>query len=283
MTPSFVQRVARVAGLALAACSSQPPPAAAVGSEATQGAEAPATPPLGDPTASGNARTQLRDVLAWINGAQIDEATYRARFATEFVAQVPYAQFAGLVSSLRGPQPWQSARLEESVTLVDHWQRGDEKLRVTLMPYSKDTSLIGGLMFTADADEPTAPKQPPATSAAAVQRLQELGKLSLLVAATSSDKCEPMVQVDAEVSQPIGSTFKLWVLAAVVNKVRAGALRWTELVTIQDSLDSLPSGVTQNDRDGSTRTVRELAERMISISDNTATDHLIARVGRDTI
>lgn len=284
MRHSFAKCAAALTGLVLAACSSQPPPAAAVGSEATQGAEAPATSPqVGEPSASLSARAQLRDVLAWINGAHLDEAGYRARFASDFVAQVPYAKFAGLVGSLRSQEPWQSARLEESVTLVDHWQRGEEKLRVTLMPYSKDPSLIGGLMFTADAEEPSAPKQPPATSGAAVQRLQELGKLSLLVAATSSGKCEPMVQVDAELSQPVGSTFKLWVLAAVVNKIRAGQLRWTDRVTIQDSLDSLPSGVTQEEQDGSTRTVRELAERMIAISDNTATDHLIARVGRPAV
>ena len=235
------------------------------------------------PNASTNAHAQLADVLAWVNGAHIDKASYRARFASDFVAQVPYEKFAGLVGSLRGEMPWKSARVEESVTLVGHWQRGEDKLRVTLMPHSKDPSVIGGLMFTPDTEDTVTLKESSATIGAAVERLQAMGKLSLLVASTSSGKCEPMLQVESALSQPVGSVFKLWVLAAIVHKVHAGELRWTDPVTIQDSLDSLPSGVTQDDRDGSTRTVRELAERMIAISDNTATDHLIARVGRVTI
>jgi hypothetical protein len=92
-----------------------------------------------------------------------------------------------------------------------------------------------------------------------------------------------LLQVEPELSQPVGSAFKLWVLAAVVKKVRAGELHWTDPVTIQDALDSLPSGITQDDPHGSTRSVRELAERMIAISDNTATDHLIARVGKRAV
>jgi beta-lactamase class A len=222
-------------------------------------------------------------VLAWVNGANIDEASYRARFTSEFVSQVPYAKFSDLVAVLRGPQPWRSASIDESVKLTGHWTRAEEKLRVTLVPDSKDPSRIGGLMFAPEAPEPAAVTSPPATSGAAVERLQTLGKLSLLVASTARGKCEPLVQVEPELAQPLGSTFKLWVLAAVVKKVRAGELRWTDPVTIQDSLDSLPGGVTQDDPDGSTRTVRELAERMIAISDNTATDHLIARVGRSAV
>jgi hypothetical protein len=167
--------------------------------------------------------------------------------------------------------------------LVGHWQRGDDKLRVTLMPHSQDPSLIGGLMFHPDAEQAAAASTPAATNSTPVERLRAMGKLSLLVAATSSGQCEPLVEVEPELSQPVASAFKLWVLAALVDKVRAGELRWTDQVTIQDSLDSLPSGVTQDDRDGSTRTVRQLAERMIAISDNTATDHLIARVGRAAV
>lgn len=272
------------AWLALAACGSQPPAAAIVASGASQGAEAPApqTAPT-EPNASDHAHKQLQDVLAWVNGAPLDEAGYRARFASEFVAQVPYAKFANLVSSLKSGEPWQSARVEESVTLIGHWRRGEDKLRVTLMPLTSDPSLIGGLMFAQDADDSANPKDAPTTSGEAVERLKTMGKLSLLVASTSNGKCEPLIEVDSELNQPVGSTFKLWVLAAVVHQIHVGKLSWTDRVTIQDALDSLPTGVTQDDPDGSTRTVRELAERMISISDNTATDHLIMRVGRDTV
>ena len=50
---------------------------------------------------------------------------------------------------------------------------------------------------------------------------------------------------------------------------------------IRDELDSLPSGTTQDEPPGTGLPVRELALRMIAMSDNTATDHLIDLVGRD--
>jgi hypothetical protein len=46
---------------------------------------------------------------------------------------------------------------------------------------------------------------------------------------------------------------------------------------------SSPDGEIYALEDGTEVTLRRLAELMISISDNTATDHLIARLGRDTI
>ena len=280
MPRSLVRPVFCVALLTVHACSATPPPAAAVTTAASQGAEAPAPLAQG---ASGRARAQLSEVLSWLNGASLDEASYRARFASEFVSQVPYEKFAGIVESLRKGPPWQSVSVDESVKLVGHWRRGDDKLRVTLVPDGSDPARIGGLMFAPDAEASDALPEPPKTSGAAVERLKTMGTLSLLVAATASAKCEPLVQVDSELTQPLGSAFKLWVLLAVVKKIQAGELRWTDPIKIQDALDSLPNGVTQDERDGSTRSVRELAERMIAISDNTATDHLIARVGRSAV
>ncbi len=79
----------------------------------------------------------------------------------------------------------------------------------------------------------------------------------------------------------IGSSFKLWVLAALGSAVEAGDLRWDEKLKIQDAVKSLPSGVMQDQPDGAEFTLRQFAEKMISISDNTATDHLILKLGRD--
>jgi beta-lactamase class A len=276
------------------ACGSAPPPAAGVGTEPTRGGEiqaaaAPSTRPVAAALAQATAtesgdfshtRAQLAEVLSWANGAPLDEATYRTRFTQEFVTAFPYARFAGVLSSLRG-EPWQSSAVDVSVKLVGHWKRGEQSLRVSLAPSSADPSRIEHLLFTPDKEAASAGA---ATSASdAIERLQALGTLALLTAATTKGTCEPLTRVDAERSQPVGSTFKLWVLAAVLKKVRAGELKWTDPITIQDKLDSLPSGITQRDPDGSTRSLRELAERMIAISDNTATDHLIAKVGRTAV
>ncbi len=48
---------------------------------------------------------------------------------------------------------------------------------------------------------------------------------------------------------------------------------------VTDESKSLPSGVTQDNLAGMVLMVEELAERVISISDNTATDLLIQLVG----
>lgn len=82
---------------------------------------------------------------------------------------------------------------------------------------------------------------------------------------------------------PIASAFKLWVLDALARRVADGGLDWSQPVTISDELRSDPSGETYPLPTGTEVTVRHLAEVMISISDNTATDHLIDLVGRSAI
>jgi hypothetical protein len=186
------------------------------------------------------------------------------------------------VKQLHG-EPWQLAHVdpESDIQVVAHLTRGTQKLRVSLIITPAEPARIAGLIFA--PDEVHKPFVAPASAAEAIERLKKFGALSLLVASTANGRCEPLLQVDADRSQPVGSAFKLWVLAALSKQVATGKLRWTDPVVIRDQLDSLPSGTTQNDPDGSTRTVRELAERMIAISDNTATDHLIVQVGRDAV
>ncbi|HKD38121.1 MAG TPA: serine hydrolase [Pirellulales bacterium] len=77
----------------------------------------------------------------------------------------------------------------------------------------------------------------------------------------------------------IGSAFKLYVLATLVDK----KVPWDEIVTVEDRYKSLPSGVVQNWPAGTPTTVQTLAIQMLSLSDNTATDHLIALVGREEV
>jgi beta-lactamase class A len=81
----------------------------------------------------------------------------------------------------------------------------------------------------------------------------------------------------------IGSAFKLYVLGALATAIGKGELAWDDELAIQDELKSLPSGELQDEPDGTMLPVRTFAEKMISISDNTATDHLIQKVGREHV
>jgi len=82
---------------------------------------------------------------------------------------------------------------------------------------------------------------------------------------------------------PLGSAFKLYVLFALAQEVEAGRVSWSDELTIDDAVRSLPSGELQDEPNGTVVTVREAARKMISISDNTATDMLIRLLGRDRV
>jgi hypothetical protein len=93
---------------------------------------------------------------------------------------------------------------------------------------------------------------------------------------------EDVVATSGE-ARPIGSIFKLWVLLAVVDAIDAGDLAWSDELTITDDNKSLPSGRLQDEPAGTTVTVADAAQLMISISDNTATDLLMEAAGRDRV
>lgn len=79
----------------------------------------------------------------------------------------------------------------------------------------------------------------------------------------------------------IGSTFKLFILGALAEEVLAGRARWDEALAISDDLKSLPTGRMQLEAEGAEFPLSTYADLMISISDNTAADHLLSRVGRE--
>jgi hypothetical protein len=82
---------------------------------------------------------------------------------------------------------------------------------------------------------------------------------------------------------PVASVFKLWILDAVARSIDSGDIGWDTPVAIRNTLRSDPSGEVYGYPTGQEVTVSRLAELMISISDNTATDHLIDLSGRDAI
>lgn len=81
----------------------------------------------------------------------------------------------------------------------------------------------------------------------------------------------------------IGSTFKLYVLGALAEDVAAGKCAWSDEVAIDDAKKSLPSGTMQLLPEGTKKPIEQFAMQMISISDNTATDHLIRFLGRERV
>lgn len=79
----------------------------------------------------------------------------------------------------------------------------------------------------------------------------------------------------------VGSTFKLYVLAALSRAIAQGDRNWNDVVPL--SRKSLPSGILQNWPSDSPLTLQTLATLMISISDNSATDILMEQLGSESI
>lgn len=108
------------------------------------------------------------------------------------------------------------------------------------------------------------------------------GTTNALVAKLGQDgRLEPILAHNADTQLALGSTFKLYVLSALAHDIAAGRRDWDDVVQL--SVKSFPSGQMQDWPQGAPVTLQTLATMMISISDNTATDQLIAVLGRERI
>ncbi|KEO91409.1 hypothetical protein EH31_01725 [Erythrobacter longus] len=92
----------------------------------------------------------------------------------------------------------------------------------------------------------------------------------------------PIASSRAAEQMPIGSTFKLYVLATLAREIAEGKRSWSDQVTLGQAR-SFPSGMIQDWPENAPLSLHTLASLMISISDNTATDTLIEELGRDAI
>ncbi|MEH2321663.1 serine hydrolase [Nostoc sp.] len=87
------------------------------------------------------------------------------------------------------------------------------------------------------------------------------------------------VDVNGSTSFPAASTIKLPVLIAFFQDVDAGKIRLDEMLTMQQDMVAGGSGTLQYKPAGTKYAALEVATQMITISDNTATNMLIARLG----
>jgi beta-lactamase class A len=87
------------------------------------------------------------------------------------------------------------------------------------------------------------------------------------------------VDVNSAASFPAASTIKIPILVAFFQDLDAGKIRLDEMLTIQQQMIAGGSGNMQYKQVGTQFTALEVATKMITISDNTATNMLIARLG----
>ncbi|MEM1414219.1 MAG: serine hydrolase [Myxococcota bacterium] len=244
-------------------------------------------PDAGVPVPEGPAGLQLRwllDVFAGEATLSTDEVSMR--FTEAFLGAVGSAEeIVSILAQIRdesGP-----ATLVEVEAAPDGTQllavvvyRMGTYGRVALATEAAAPNRIGGLLFADGSDRDPTLDTPEEASV----RLAELAPdTGFLIAELVDGSCAPAAEARADAVLAIGSTFKLYVLAALADDVQAGTRAFTDVLAIRDDLKSLPSGRLQDEPEGTEVTLREHADLMISISDNTATDHLMFALGRENV
>ncbi len=227
-------------------------------------------------------RAQLDWFVRAINGGPLSEEVYQERFAEVFRLQVPFEdQFQPIVGRLEAvPGDWlvvsyTELDVDRAVGVV---AAGDERMQVSIAVQPEEPHLITGLLV-----QPADLESTPDSFENAIGRLESLGTLRLVAAEVIDGECVPLESVAGDEPMPIGSAFKLFVLGALADAIESGDVSWDDDIVIRDELKSIPTGILQDEPDGTVKSVREVAELMISISDNTAADLLVDLLGRERV
>ncbi|MCM8729482.1 serine hydrolase [Hephaestia sp. GCM10023244] len=230
-----------------------------------------AAPP---PAAADDAALKHRadDLVALLNGG----GDVAAAFAPEFLAQVNEAQLRATIAQVTQ----MLGRAETVATLTPisahaadatiAYEKGSLSLKFAVQPEAPHRFV--GLRLTGTQSG----EQSIAEVAAAVRALP--GKTGFILTRLDAPDASPIAAIDPDRPLAIGSAFKLVILAELVRAIEAGERDWDEAITLDGS--DLPGGFYADKAKGTIATLRDLATRMISVSDNSATDILLATLGR---
>ena len=104
-------------------------------------------------------------------------------------------------------------------------------------------------------------------------------RYSYQVSKVGDGRCSRVAGTNADLSLPLASIFKLYVLLAVSEAVKIGAVGWDDQLLVTKEGKLVGAAGLDEVPNGSTVSVRTAAQQMISASDNMATDLLIQRLG----
>ncbi|GAB4486320.1 MAG: serine hydrolase [Erythrobacter tepidarius] len=215
-------------------------------------------------------------VVMMLNGEAVPEDV----FSREFQAAIPAAQIKALSASLVAQfgaavgVDHLSPRDGTRAVLHIRFERGLAKGSIAIAPAQDNR--VSELLFTS-VDSLAVAGDTHERIAADLAALP--GTVNAWFAPL--DGGAPVISIGADKPLALGSTFKLYVLATLAEDVKAKRRNWSDVVLLSEK--SYPSGRLQDWPKGAPVTLHTLASLMISISDNTATDQLIAVLGRERI
>lgn len=220
---------------------------------------------------------RLNDVCALLN---LKSMQYDTVFTSEFLQKVPPMQLTMVTQQLtKESGGCVSIRVVDSTSAyqckAEAVTSNGYTIPITMSIRPNAPHLIEGLFLKP-------PMRVGSTLESVINDLKQLkGKTSL--SAINLSRRHVLAAYDSSAFMPIGSTFKLYVLGTLAEEIRRGKRRWDDVVLLDSSVRSLPSGILQTWPHGSPLTLHTLATLMISQSDNTATDLLMHELHQDSI
>ena len=220
---------------------------------------------------------RLADICSILSGQSMQFDTV---FTSDFLRQVPPMQITVLVqqitkesggcTSARIVEPQSQFRAKAEALTINGYTIPISIAVTTLPPHR-----IEGLFF----------KPPIKASANLTEVLRDLNVLpgSTSIFAKNLTTGAVLASSDTSSYLPIGSSFKLFVLGELVRSIKHGEHRWDEVIVLDSTRFSFPSGILQTWPHGAPVTLHTLASQMISISDNTATDVLLNYLGERAV
>ncbi len=207
---------------------------------------------------------------------------YEKLFATDFLTQIPEGQLTAVFTRYlaqlgRCTNPKLIKRQDEGPSDFEFIFEKGFSVPVKLSVSAVAPNMIDSLWLG----------NPTSLSSSLPEIANELkslpGDTSFLIVRLNEDSMTPLVTWNADRELAIGSSFKLYILSELVRELNANERKLSDVVTLDDRGYSLPSGTLQAWPHESPITLHTLAAFMISISDNTAADQLLAILTRERV
>ncbi|GAB3842941.1 serine hydrolase [Nesterenkonia populi] len=219
------------------------------------------------------------EIFEILNAEQNTSAEqWEDRLSEDFVAEVDAEEFAEILNqNLRPAAPWDATDYEgdetSSVTRLES-EAAELDLQIGL---AEDGETIETIFFA----EPFEPAEPADGFEEIAERLEGLpGEMHAVVL----EDGEPLLEIgQPHEPAPLASTAKLYVILALAESIEEGDHEWLDELELTEDLRSLPSGTLQDQPEGYTTTISDVAQRTIEVSDNTGTDMLIDLLGREAV
>ena len=234
---------------------------------------------------------QLSWVLEALNLDDLTEEEVASHFTSTVTDKTSAAQIIAFFGQVRtlAEGDWTLVRMEgneEHTQMVALIQAGGQELAVQILVEGDSPHLIKDLSL--NPAEPPSLDHPPSSWAELQKELaEEASHVSLLAAEVTGGSCQPIFGFEEDRALAIGSIFKLYVLGELARQIDEGLVSWEEALAIREDMRSFgslrPGDSMEDAAAGTVFTLKRYAELMISNSDNTATDHLIDRLGRKNV